>query len=204
MATFFARVAASLQPLKFVRERARRTDSTAPDAGSCLTVRDPADADPDRLLAPVGVFLLPGTGFFFASVSIAAALLLCASCALQAPSPVDVTSPVVQQSASVASAEASCELRDLEMLQAAWAYVRESYPTQPWPNRVYLVGERSAAAPLREQSLHVVLCSHATGFVWEGDVVWRSECACCRAQVEGVRELFVTTTTAVTVPGEDQ
>ncbi len=30
---------------------------------------------------------------------------------------------------------------DTEILQAAWAYVHERYPMQPWPNDVYLVGD---------------------------------------------------------------
>jgi hypothetical protein len=89
---------------------------------------------------------------------------------------------------------------DLEVVHAAWAYVHEHYPTQPWPNRIYLVGDRSAAPVYQAQYQHLVLCTHATGFVWEGEVAWRQECAGCRVEIEGIRELFVAAYAAVTAP----
>jgi hypothetical protein len=89
---------------------------------------------------------------------------------------------------------------DAEIVRAAWIYVHERYPAQPWPNDVYLVGDRSVTPPCQDQPVHIVLCSHATGFVWEGDVVWNRSCACCRVQVEGIRELYVAMPGANAIP----
>jgi hypothetical protein len=148
-----------------------------------------------QLYGPSSTSLFPG-----AIVLILAGMLL-AGCILIAP-PAEQTQRGLSAVPPRLDSEVSCELPnvDVEIVHAAWAYIHERYPVQPWPDDVYLVGDRSAAPPCQDQPVHVVLCSHATGFVWEGDVVWNRSCACCRIQIAGIRELFVAMPASEVVP----
>jgi hypothetical protein len=125
-----------------------------------------------------------------AIVLLLAAMLL-AGCIL-VPPPVTQTEPERSAISAQPTAEISCEppSADVEIMHAAWAYVHERYPAQPWPDDVYLVGDRNVASLCRGQPIHVVLYSHATGFLWEGDLVWSRSCPCCQAQIEEIRELY--------------
>jgi hypothetical protein len=147
-----------------------------------------------------------GRPWIAAAIPLSLAVILLAGCT---PLPMPDNEPLraaAPEFPARSGASEACDPTDVgvEVVHAAWAHVHERYPTQPWPNRVYLVGDYSAASPGASQSMHVVLCSNPTGFVWEGEVVWRLDCACCRVQVEGIRELFVTLPTAVAGPSEPQ
>ena len=145
-----------------------------------------------------------GRTLIAAAIPLSLALILLVGCTpLPMPygEPPRVSTPELRASSD--SAE-PCEPPDVdvEVVHAVWAYVHERYPTQPWPNRAYLVGDHSAAPPCENQPMHVVLCSHATGFTWEGEALWRLDCECCRVQVEEIHEVFVAVSTEVTDPSE--
>jgi hypothetical protein len=134
-----------------------------------------------------------GTGFFVFSVLavLIVGLLTAAGCtpvlrAVALP-------PVVPSIPLPTSPPEPCDLPDVDdqVLEAAWAYVHERYPAQPWPDTVYLPEEWIVHTATWRHLTHVVLCSHATGFVWEGEVVWYAPCTCCRVDVDGIRESFV-------------
>jgi hypothetical protein len=124
-----------------------------------------------------------GAGFLFC-----AALLLAAGCApLLKPATLP---PTVMPAGS----PEPCDLPDVDdqLLEMAWAYVHERYPVQPWPDTVYLPRDWTVAIASKRYLSHVVLCSHRTGFLWEGEIAWHVQCRCCRVDVDGVRESFVT------------
>jgi hypothetical protein len=221
MATAAFCVAASSQPCRIVRKRTQAGRSPGPDSSCVLNTRHLPEADPDRFSKPAGVlFPTPDDSrcgkqpswlaahrrscefpMFHQSSSLRAipvlgllvlTLSLSAGCAFSIPSsapppeatpelPLPVKSQTPCWSPSV----------DVEIVHAAWTYVHERYPAQPWPDDVYLIGDRNITPPCQNQPIHVALCSHATGFVWEGDIVWNQGCACCRMQVEAIRELYV-------------
>ena len=232
MATLFSCVAASLQPCTIAPKRSKGISPAVPDVGRVLTVRHLPDTNPDRFLEPAGVLFSSerqlrhpapphcpdalDDSWEFASrrklspprvvlslVLLVLALSLSAGCASSIP-PSALPPEVTPELPAHADAGELCRPPDVdaEILQAAWAYVHEHYPMQPWPNDVYLVGDRSAIPSRPVQPLHIVLCSHPTGFVWEGKVVWRLACACCRLQVEEIREVFVAMSTEVTGQSE--
>jgi hypothetical protein len=95
--------------------------------------------------------------------------------------------------ATPAGSPEPCDLPDVDdqVLEAAWAHVHERYPAQPWPDTVYLPRDWTVVVASKRYLSHVVLCSHATGFLWEGEIAWHVECRCCRVDVDGVRESFV-------------
>jgi hypothetical protein len=161
-----------------------------------------AGPDPGRALGSrAGLPVLP-------SVAVLIAVLLLAACCstfarTTSPSPRPTPGPPPTGS------DAPCALPavGLQILEAAWAYVHERYPTQPWPDTVHLPGDRADLVTPERRIAHVVLCSHATGFVWEGDVAWRARCTCCRIDIDGVRESFVVLsapdiTTSPRAPGD--
>jgi len=221
MATLFSCVAASLQPCTIAPKRSKGTSPAVPDVGRVLTVRHLPDTNPDRFLEPAGVLFssqrrsrhplplyypdalddawgfaprrkLPPPRMLFCLILLVLALSLPAGCALSIP-PSALPSEVTPELPARTDAGELCRPPDVdaEILQAAWAYVHEHYPMQPWPNDVYLVGDRNAMPSRPVEPLHIVLCSHPTGFVWEGKVVWRLDCACCRVNTLEIRELFV-------------
>lgn len=135
---------------------------------------------------------------FMRQIGVILAGILLAGCVL-VPPPAPQTEPGRSAISARAGAQVSCEppSADVEIVHAAWAHVHERYPAQPWPDEIYLVGDRDVPPPCTDQPAHIVLCSHATGFVWEGELAWSQACACCRVRVEGIRELFVA------LPGSD-
>jgi hypothetical protein len=134
----------------------------------------------------------PSVSDLLASAALVAVLLTAAGCT---PLPRPVTPP---PAATPAGLPEPCDLPEVDdqVLEAAWAHVHERYPAQPWPDTVYLPGTRTVAIAPKHYLSHVVLCSHATGFVWEGEIAWHMNCNCCRVDVDGVRESFV----AISVP----
>ena len=94
---------------------------------------------------------------------------------------------------------------DVEMtiLQAAWDYVHARYPLQPWPDDIYILAGSAASVRGSEmRTSHVVLCSSATGFLWEGDVLWRTGCDGACVVVEGLRERYVAIAASVRAADE--
>jgi hypothetical protein len=133
------------------------------------------------------------TGFFvFVLAALLAALLLVTGCT---PSLRIIARPLVSSpEPSAAGSPEPCDAPDVDdqVVQAAWAYVHARYPAQPWPDDVYLPQDWTVIMASKRYLTHVVLCSHATGFVWEGEVAWHVPCACCRVDIDGIRESFVT------------
>jgi hypothetical protein len=126
-------------------------------------------------------------GNLLASAALAAVLLITAGCT-------PFLRPVaLPPAATPAGSPEPCDLPDLDdqVLEAAWAHVHEQYPTQPWPDTVYLPQHWTVVIASKRYLSHIVLCSHATGFLWEGEIAWHVQCGCCRVDVDGVRESFV-------------
>jgi hypothetical protein len=133
-----------------------------------------------------------GIGFFVFSILAALTSVLILTGCMPLPRTIALPSGAMPAPTPAGSPE-PCNLPDVDdqVLEAAWAYVHERYPAQPWPDTVYLPQDWTVLIASRRYLSHVVLCSHATGFVWEGEVALHAPCACCRAEVDGIRELFV-------------
>jgi hypothetical protein len=146
----------------------------------------PAGSDPRHGLGG-------GTGLFVFGVLavLLATLLTAAGCA---PSlRIIALPPADTPGLPPAGSPEPCDTPDVDdqVLEAAWAYVHARYPAQPWPDTIYLPQEWTVVVASKRHLTHVVLCSHATGFVWEGEVAWHAACTCCRVDVDGIRESFV-------------
>jgi hypothetical protein len=133
-----------------------------------------------------------GTGFFVFFVLVALTSVLMLAACMPLPRTIALP-PATTPAPSSAGSPEPCYLTDVDdqILEAAWGYVHERYPAQPWPDTVYLPQDRAFVVASQLRLTHVVLCSHTTGFVWEGEVAWHVHCACCRVDFDGIRESFV-------------
>ena len=193
MATLFSCVAASSQPCAIAPKRSKGTSPEVPDVGRVLTVRHLPDTNPDRFLEPAGVLFsserrsrhpapphcldalddawefaprrkLPPPRMLFCLILLVLALSLPAGCALSIP-PSALPSEVTPELPARTDAGELCRPPDVdaEILQAAWAYVHEHYPMQPWPNDVYTWSGTGLPAPRARSSPYTLCCAVIDG-----------------------------------------
>jgi hypothetical protein len=99
---------------------------------------------------------------------------------------VSVTPPLALTAPTPAAAD-----MESRVLRAVWDYVHTHYPLQPWPDKVYILPDQDFIAARGVKRIHVVMCRHATGFLWEGEVLWRAGCNGGCVVVEEVRECYI-------------